>query len=89
MPHDGRKRGEEMTFSERKELARRWESGEMATKIAKDMGFSNATIYTEIKRGADGTLDENKRLRYDPERGQEVFQRALRNRGRRPAAAQE
>ena len=76
-----------MTFNERKLLARRWERGESATQIAKDMGFSNATIYTELKRGADGTLDENKRLRYDPELGQEAFQRALRNRGRRPAAA--
>ena len=77
-----------MTLNDRKVLARRWENGESAAAIARDMGFSNATIYTELKRGADGTLDENKRLRYDPERGQEAYQRALRNRGRRPAAAQ-
>ena len=81
-------RGKSLTFSERKVLSQRWARGDNAAQIAKDMGFSNATIYGELKRGADGTLDENKRLRYDPERGQEAYQRALRNRGRRPAAAQ-
>ena len=78
-----------MTLNDRKVLARRWENGESAAAIAKDMGFSNATIYSELKRGADGTLDQNKRPSYDPELGQEMYQRSLRNRGRRPAAAQD
>ena len=82
-------RGKSMTLKERKVLARRWERGDSAAQIAKDMGFSNATIYTELKRGADGTLDKNKRKRYDAELGQAAFQEALRNRGRRPTVAAE
>ena len=77
-----------MTLRERKILERRWERGDSAVQIAKDMGYASATIYTELKRGADGTLDKNKRKRYDAELGQAAFQEALRNRGRRPAAAQ-
>lgn len=76
-----------MTLRERKVLAKRWERGDSAAVIAKELGFSNATIYTELKRGADGTLDKNMRLHYDAERGQAAFQEAMRNRGRRPAAA--
>lgn len=76
-----------MTLKDRKVLARRWGRGDSATVIAKEMGFSNATIYTELKRGADGSLDGNKRPHYDAERGQAAFQESLRNRGRRPAAA--
>ncbi len=86
-PHGGGNGVNVMTLNERKILARRWERGESAVVIAKEMGFSSATVYSELKRGADGTLDENKRLRYDPELGQEAYQKALRNRGRRPAAA--
>lgn len=75
-----------MTLKERKVLARRWERGDSAVQIAKDMGYASATIYAELKRGANGTLDKNKRKHYDAELGQANFQEALRNRGRRPAA---
>ncbi len=80
-------RSKSLTLLERKELERRWAQGDGAVQIAKDFGVANATIYTELKRGADGTLDENARPTYNAELGQEAFQRALRNRGRRPAVA--
>ena len=74
-----------LTLPMRRELAKRWGQGDSAAEIARDFGVSNATIYTEIKRGDDGTLDENMRPHYDAELGQKAFQEALRNRGRRPA----
>lgn len=80
-------KGNSLTLPMRRELARRWARGDKAAEIARDFGVSNATIYTEIKRGDDGTLDANMRPHYDAELGQKVFQEALRNRGRRPAAA--
>ena len=88
-----RKRGDDvekrtyLTLPMRRELARRWARGDKAAEIARDFGVSNATIYTELKRGDDGTLDENMRPHYDAELGQKAYQEALRNRGRRPAAA--
>ena len=78
-------KGNSLTLPMRRELAKRWARGDKAAEIARDFGVSNATIYTEIKRGDDGTLDENMRPHYDAELGQKAFQEALRNRGRRPA----
>jgi len=80
-------RGKSLTLHDRKVLEERWAAGDGACEIAKDFGVSNALIYRELERGRDGTLDANARLTYRAELGQETFQRALRNRGRRPAAA--
>lgn len=74
-----------LTLDERKVLEARWAAGDGAVQIARDLGVANATIYKELKRGQDGTLDKNARLTYRAELGQEAFQRALRNRGRRMA----
>ena len=82
-------KGKSLTLKDRKILARRWERGDKAAQIAADMGVSNATIYAELRRGFDGTLDQNSRRRYDAERGQAAFQEALRNRGRRAAVTAE
>lgn len=71
---------------ERQELERRWAHGDNAVQIAKDFDVSHATIYAELNRGHDGTLDENARPTYRAELGQMAFQKALRNRGRRAAA---
>lgn len=59
-------------------------------KIAAELEISQCTVYTELKRGQetdDGggvVLDKNFRPAYSAERGQTVYQRNLRNRGRRP-----
>ena len=94
LPHTGGGNGvnemareKSLTLNERKALQGRWKRGDSAAQIARDIGVCSATIYTELKRGADGTLDENRRWRYDAELGQAAFQEALRNRGRRPTAA--
>ena len=59
-------------------------------KIATELEISQCIAYTELKRGQetdDGggvVLDKNFRPAYSAERGQTVYQRNLRNRGRRP-----
>ena len=72
-------------MQDRRVLARRWEAGDGAVEIAVDLGFSPAAIYSELKRGDTGELDQNKRPKYDPDKGQEVYQKNLRSRGRRKA----
>ncbi len=83
------------TMKERQILEERWEKGDGAAEIAVDMGFSPAAVYQELKRGevrdeATGELmlDANQRKKYSAEQGQAVYYANLRNRGRRPAAAQ-
>ena len=64
-------------------LAMRWAAGDRAVDIAADMGFSQTTIYDELRRGSTGELDGNSRPEYDPSKGQAVYQANLRRRGRR------
>ena len=67
-----------------------WGENASPVKIAAELGISQCTVYTELKRGQetdDGggvVLDENFRPAYSAERGQTVYQMNLRNRGRRP-----
>ena len=65
-----------------------------ATKIAAELGISQCTVYTELKRGqktdewtGETVLDHNFRPEYKAERGEKTYQSNLRKRGRRPKAA--
>ena len=72
-----------LTLNDRKVIAKRWADGESAVSIAKGLGRSPGTIYAELTRGHTGELDLNSRPKYDPERGQAVYQANLRKRGSR------
>lgn len=72
-----------LTLSDRRMIERRWRRGDMPLDIAADLDVAPATVYRELKRGQDGTLDENARLAYSAELGQRVFQEANRRRGLR------
>ena len=68
-----------------------WRHNASPVKIAAELEICQCTIYTELKRGyetdgatGDAVLDENFRPAYSTERGQTVYQRNLRHRGRRP-----
>lgn len=63
--------------SDRKVIAKRWAGGENAVSIAKGMDRPPGTIYAELTRGYTGELDLNSRPKYDPERGQAVYQANL------------
>jgi IS30 family transposase len=71
---------------DRRQIAEMWEAYHPATVIACALKVNPATVHRELKRGnADGELDENKRLKYDPELAQLRFQENLRRRGKRKA----
>ena len=65
-----------------------WGENASPVKIAAELGISQCTVYTELKRGrcvragGDVELDKNFRPAYSAERGQTVYQMNLRNRGR-------
>ena len=69
--------------TDRRKIAAMWATYEPIATIACALVVDPTTIYREIRRGnVDGELDENKRLKYDPDLAQEVFQENLRKRGR-------
>ena len=78
-----------LTLEDRRKIELMWRGNASAVKIAAELEISQCTVYTELKRGqeADGEggvmLDANFRPAYSAERGQTVYQRNLRNRGRR------
>ena len=78
-----------VTLPDRKVLAKLWAEGESPVEIAVKLGFSPSTIYSELKRGSTGELDQNQRPAYDPTLGQQVYQSNLRNRGRRGTEAKQ
>ena len=46
------------------------------------MGVAPKTIYQELRRGNNGTLDKNSRQSYNPDLAQRRFQESLRRRGK-------
>ena len=79
-----------LTLEDRRKIELMWRRNDSTVKIAAALEISQCTVYTELKRGqetdgvGDVVLDENFRPAYSAERGQAVYQRNLRNRGRRP-----
>ena len=79
-----------LTLEDRRKIELMWRRNASPVKIAAELEISQCTVYTELKRGQetdDGggvVLDKNFRPAYSAERGQTVYQRNLRNRGRRP-----
>lgn len=82
-----------LTFEDRKSLEKLWADNFKPVQIAARLGISQCTVYTELKRGqsidgaGDLVLDGNFRPAYSAEMGEMVYQRNLRNRGRRPKEA--
>ncbi len=75
------------SFSERQKIQAMWENGTPAKDIATAMGLSLSSIYTELRRGQDGTRLPNKRRRYDADLAQLNVQKSLERRGRKAAGA--
>ena len=67
------------TYEDRKVIQRLWESGVKVEKIAANLGAPPPSIYSELRRGKDGSRLPNHRLCYhaDPAqlRPQQSFQR--------------
>ena len=78
-------------FSDRKQIAARYMSGDRVADIAADLGVSTAAVYRELKRGAtfddcgNAVLDRNQRPAYSPVIAQQRIQENFRRRGRTAA----
>ena len=73
------------SFEERQKIQGMWEAGLSAQDIAAEMELSPSSIYTELRRGYDGTRLPNKRRRYDADLAQLRVQESLERRGRKAA----
>lgn len=78
-----------LALEDRRKIELMWRYSASPVKIAAELEISQCTVYTELKRGqetdgaGDVVLDENFRPAYSAERGETMYQRNLRNRGRR------
>ena len=73
------------SFDERQKIQGMWEAGLSAQDIATEMELSLSSVYTELRRGYDGTRLPNKRRRYDADLAQLRLQESLERRGRKAA----
>ena len=72
------------SLDERRRIAEMWEAYQPAAVIACALMVDPSTIHRELKLGnEDGELDENQRLKYDPDLAQRRFHENLRRRGRK------
>lgn len=74
-------------MKDRKRISELWDDGKSKLEIAAELGVCVATVYKELERGQTGETDHNFREKYDPARGQAVYNARMKNCGRRPAAA--
>lgn len=72
-----------MTFDDRKKIAALYLQGIEIAKISEIVGVPLRTLYFELKRGENGSLDVNQRPSYDPELSERLYQENIRRRGRR------
>ena len=73
------------SFDERQKIQGMWEAGLSAQDIATEMELSLSSVYTELRRGYDGTRLPNKPRRYDADLAQLRVQESLERRGRKAA----
>jgi len=71
------------TYEERKQIQGLWEDGVQAKEIADKLAAPLSSIYSELRRGQDGTRLPNKRMRYDADLAQLRLQQSYERRGRK------
>ena len=75
------------SYEERQKIQSLWENGGTAKDIAEALELSLSAVYTELRRGRDGTRLPDQRLKYDAGLAQLRVQEALERRGRKAAGA--
>ncbi len=75
------------SYEERQKIQSLWENGSTAKDIAGALELSLSAVYTELRRGRDGTRLPDQRLKYDADLAQLRVQEALERRGRKAAGA--
>lgn len=71
------------TYEERRTIQRLWEDGDKAREIADKLDAPLSSIYSELRRGQDGSRLPNKRLCYNADLAQLRIQQAFERRGRK------
>ena len=71
------------TYEERTIIQKMWNDGARAKEIADKLEAPLSTIYSELRRGQDGSRLQNQRLRYDADLAQLRVQQSFERRGRR------
>ena len=71
------------TYEERRTIQRLWEAGVQAKEIADKLEAPLSSLYSELRRGQDGSRLPNKRLCYNADLAQLRIQQSFERRGRR------
>lgn len=77
------------TYEERMTIQEMWEAGAQVKEIADKLEAPLSSIYSELRRGQDGTRLQNRRLRYNADLAQLRIQQSFERRGRRTGERQE
>ena len=71
------------TYEERRTIQELWEAGVQAKEIADKLDAPLSSIYSELRRGQDGSRLPNQRMRYNADLAQLRIQQSFERRGRR------
>ena len=71
------------TYEERRTIQKLWEDGVQAKEIADRLEAPLSSLYSELRRGQDGSQLPNKRMRYNADLAQLRIQQSFERRGRR------
>lgn len=71
------------TSEDRKTIQQLWEAGVRAKDIADKLNASLSSVYSELRRGQDGSRLQNQRLRYNADLAQLRLQESFERRGLR------
>ena len=71
------------TYKERKTIQKLWEDGAQAREIADKPQAPLSSIYSELRRGQDGSRLPNQRLCYNADLAQLRIQQSFERRGRK------
>ena len=71
------------TYEERRTIQRLWEAGVQAKEITDKLEAPLSSIYSELRRGQDGSRLPNQRLCYNADLAQLRIQQSFEQRGRR------
>ena len=70
-------------YADRQKIEKMWMDGKKVEEIAEAVEVHIATIYKELRRGWDGTLDRNQRQAYSATLAEQNVQANFKRRGRR------
>lgn len=78
-----------ITYDERKKIEQLYNNGLSPADIAMEIGVHISTMYRELGKGGDGTLDCNARCKYSADLAESKAAQSLKCRGRRSEAAKD